>query len=182
MYKRQDLNPSANIRGRWFLQTSGTKGHIPRAFILYPTYNNPNQEYVNVFEVINTGDSQVYWNVAEGWIPSQRLTIDIPAPMARATFNIEVALVDNDVDVRPVIVTVTAGGVTQTQAPVSPNKGNLLNILSFTLANVPAGTGEIVVDITSPAANTNGLGALGGDSAAITGVTANYLCQDVQVP
>ena len=25
------------------------------------------------------------------------------------------------------------------------------------------------------------LGALGGDSAAITGVTANYLCQDVQV-
>ncbi|MBK7219383.1 MAG: hypothetical protein IPH95_20570 [Candidatus Promineofilum sp.] len=177
-----DLNPSANIRGRWFLQTSGTKGHIPRAFILYPTYNNPNQEYVNVFEVINTGDSQVYWNVAEGWIPSQRLTIDIPAPMARATFNIEVALVDNDQDVRPVIVTVTAGGVTQTQAPVSPNKGNQLNILSFTLANVPAGTGEIVIDITSPAANTNGLGALGGDSAAITGVTANYLCQDVQVP
>ena len=176
-----DLNPSAHIRGRWFLQTSGTKGHIPRAFVLYPTYNNPNQEYVNVFEVINTSDSQVYWNVAEGWIPSQQLVIDIPAPLARVNFNVELAVVDNDKDARPVIVTVTAGGVTQTQSPVSPNKGDLLNILSFTLANVPAGTGEIVITITSPDPYTNGLGALGGDSAAITGVTANYLCQDVQV-
>jgi len=176
-----DLNPSAHIRGRWFLQTSGTKGHIPRAFVLYPTYNNPNQEYVNVFEVINTSDSQVYWNVAEGWTPSQQLVIDIPAPLARVNFNVELAVVDNDKDARPVIVTVTAGGVTQTQSPVSPNKGDLLNILSFTLANVPAGTGEIVITITSPDPYTNGLGALGGDSAAITGVTANYLCQDVQV-
>ena len=177
----EDLNPSAHIRGRWFLQTSGTKGHIPRAFVLYPTYNNPNQEYVNVFEVINTSDSQVYWNVAEGWIPSQQLVIDIPAPLARVNFNVELAVVDNDKDARPVIVTVTAGGVTQTQSPLSPNKGDLLNILSFTLANVPAGTGEIVITITSPDPYTNGLGALGGDSAAITGVTANYLCQDVQV-
>ena len=180
MWYGTDLNPSASIQGRWFLQKSGTKGHIPRAFILYPTYNNPNQQYINVFEVINTGDSQVYWNIAEGWIPSQQLVIDIPAPMARATFNIEIAVVDNDADVRPVVVTVTAGGVSQTQSPVSPNKGNQLNILSFTLANVPAGTGEIVINITSPQPNTGGLGALGGDSAAITGVTANYLCEDVQ--
>jgi hypothetical protein len=176
-----ELNPSANIRGRWFLNKSGTKGHIPRAFILYPTYNNPSQEYINVFEVINTGDSQVYWNIAEGWTPSRQLTIDIPAPMARATFNVELAVVDNDPDARPVVVTVQAGGVTQTQSPTAPNKGNQLNILSFTLANVPAGAGEIVITITSPQPNTNGLGALGGDSAAITGVTANYLCEDVQV-
>ena len=131
-----ELNPAANIRGRWFLQKSGTKGHIPRAFVLYPTYNNPNQEYVNVFEVINTADSQVYWNAAEGWTPSQVLTIDIPAPLARVSFNVELAVVDNDKDVRPVMVTVTAGGVSQTQSPVNPNKGDLLNILSFTLANV----------------------------------------------
>ncbi|MBX7251401.1 MAG: DUF11 domain-containing protein [Candidatus Promineofilum sp.] len=176
-----ELNPSANIRGRWFLQSTGVKGHVPRAFILYPTYNNPNQRYINVFEVINTGDSQVYWNVEQGWIPSRQLVIDIPSPMARATFNVEVAVVDNDKDARPVYVTVSAGGVSQTQSPINPNKGNLLNILSFTLANVPAGTGEIVVTITSPAPNTNGLGALGGDSAAITGVTANYLCVDVPV-
>ncbi len=176
-----ELNPAANIRGRWFLQTSGTKGHMPRAFILYPTYNNPNQRYVNVFEVINTADSQVYWNVAEGWSPSRQLVIDIPAPLARATFNVEIAVVDNDKDARPVIVTVNAGGVTQTQSPTSPNKGDQLNVLSFTLTNVPAGTGEIVITITSPNPNTNGLGALGGDSAAITGVTANYLCEDVQV-
>ena len=175
-----ELTPSANIRGRWFLQTSGTKAHIPRAFILYPTYSTGDQEYVNVFEVINTADSQVYWNIAEGWIPSQQLVIDIPAPLARTTFTVEMAMVDNDKDARPIKVTVSAGGVTQTQSPNNPNKGDQLNILSFTLANVPAGTGEIVIDIVSPLPNTNGLGALGGDSGAITGVTANYLCEDVQ--
>jgi hypothetical protein len=174
-----DLDPSANIRGRWFLTKSGTKAHIPRAFVLYPTYNDPANEYVNVFEVINTADSQVYWNFPEGWTPSRQLTIDIPAPLAPVTFNVEVAVVDNDTDTRPVYVTVTAGGVTQTQSPLNPNKGELLNILTFTLPNVPAGTEEIVIDIVSPQPYSNGLGHLGGDSAAITGVTANYLCEDI---
>ncbi|WP_374688050.1 hypothetical protein [Promineifilum sp.] len=177
-----ELDPAANIRGRWFLQTSGAKRHIPRAMVLYPTYTNPNQEYVNVFEIVNTADSQVYWDVASGWTPAKRIVIDIPAPLVATTFNVELALVDNDKDARPVYVTVSAGGISQTQKPTGPNKGNLLNIMSFTLANVPARTGEIVIDIVSPAAYTDGLGKLGGDSAAITGVTANYLCEEVAAP
>jgi hypothetical protein len=177
MWYGSELTPSSNIRGRWFLNTSGAKTHIPRAFMLYPTYNDPTKEYANVFELIDTSDSQVYWDVAQGWSPTKRLTIDIPAPQVPVTFNIKLAMVDNDPDNRPVYVTVSAGGVTQTQSPVGPNKGNQLNILTYTLANVPPGTEEIVIDLFSPSPGTYGLGTLGGDSAAITGVTANYRCE-----
>ena len=173
-----ELDPAANIRGRWFLQKSGTKNHIPRAMVLYPTYETPPGElYVDVLELFQTADTQVYWDVAGGWVPIQQVTIDIPAPLAPATFNVQVALVDNDKDTRPIYVTATAGSVSQTLSPTSPNKGDQLNILEFTLVNVQPGTNQIILTIESPQPFTNGLGALGGDSGAIIGMTANYYCE-----
>jgi len=71
---------------------------------------------------------------------------------------------------------VTAGSVTQTQTVMGSNKGEELDIVVFNLVGVPAGTAEIVVDIVSHQPNTNGLGKLGGDSASIVGMTANYAC------
>ncbi|MBP9503548.1 MAG: hypothetical protein KBF17_15425, partial [Candidatus Promineofilum sp.] len=41
--------PTKSVTGQWFLQASGTKGHIPRALVLYPTYNDPNKTYVNIW-------------------------------------------------------------------------------------------------------------------------------------
>jgi hypothetical protein len=156
--------------------------HMPRAFLLFPTYASTTKEYVNVFETLQTAETQVYWNIAAGWIPQQVITIDIPAPLAPVTFNVELAVVDNDADTRPFYITVAAGGVSQTIKPTKPNAGNQLNLHTFTLTNVPAGTGEIVITIVSPAAYTDGLGWMGGDSGALVGVTANYECVEVQRP
>ncbi len=177
-----DLDPAASIRGRWNLQPWGAKQHMPRAFLLYPTYQSADKEYVNVFETLLTADTQVHWEINKGWTPKRVITIDIPAPLAPVTFNVELALVDNDSDTRPIYLTVAAGGVSQTVKPTKPNAGQQLNLHTFTLTNVPAGTGQIVITIESPAAYTNGLGRLGGDSGAIVGVTANYECVDVQLP
>ena len=172
-----DLDPAANIRGRWFLQTSGARNHIPRAMVLYPTYETGASDlFVDVFKLYGAEETQVYWDVAGGWIPEQQIEIDILAPLAAATFNVQVALVENDKDTRPIYVTVEANGVSQTLSPTGPNKGDLLNILEFTLPNVPAGTDTIVITIESPQPFTDGLGALGGDSGAVVGVTANYAC------
>jgi len=166
-----DLQPAANIRGRWFLQTSGTKGHIPRAFLLYPTYHTQ-QPYVNVFDPLALDESNqnhVYYEVAKGWIAEQQYRMAIPAPLAAVTIVVQVALVENDKDNRPLQLTVSADGATpQTVSPIGPSHGNLLNIVTFSL-NIPAGTDEIVLDLVSPTPN--------GDSGAMVGVTAYYACE-----
>ncbi|MBP6786366.1 MAG: DUF11 domain-containing protein [Candidatus Promineofilum sp.] len=178
-----ELEPTTNVRGRWFLQKSGTQFHIPRALLLYPTYQTAqNMRYVNVFELLQPSDTQVYWDIAGGWVPQHQVTINIPAPLARTTFTIKVALVDNDLDARPIYVTASAGGVSQTLAPTGPNLKDQLNILVFTLQNVPAGSGTITLTIESPQPFTNGLDQFGGDSGALVGVTANYFCQEVTGP
>jgi hypothetical protein len=178
------------------LQPNGAKHHIPRAFLLYPTYQTaPAQQYVDVLKLLHSADTQVYWNVAGGWIPLRQVEIDIPAPLGAATFNVKVALVDNDKDIRPIYVTAAAGGVSQTLQPTVPDHGEQLNILQFTLENVPAGTNKIVLTIESPAPpdGGGGLAALGldhggpgddsgtrgGDSGALVGVTANYVCTPI---
>ena len=174
-----DLDPAANIRARWFLQPSGTKNHIPRAFLLYPTYETgAGETYVDVSARFDAADTQVYWDVTGGWIPVQVVEIPIPASPTPATFHVKVALVDNDKDARPIYVTASAGGISQRLTPTSPNQGDQLNILEFTLANVPANTGTIVLTIASPQPFTDGLGALGGDSGSLVGATANYACID----
>ena len=169
-----------SVTGKWWLQKSGTKGHIPRAFILYPTYSDPANTYVNVWDTYDASEGEVYWDVAQGWTPVRELIVPIAAPLGATALHVEIALVDNDKDARPVWVTVTAGGVTQTQKPTAPNKGDQLNLLVFDLANVPAGTAEIVVEVYSPApyAETS-VGALGGDSATVVGLAANYRCAPI---
>ena len=165
------LQPAANIRGRWFLQTSGANNHIPRAFILYPTYHTQ-EPYVNVFDPLALDESNknhVYYDVAAGWIAAQQYRMAIPAPLQAVTIVVQVALVENDKDNRPLRLTVSADGATpQTVSPTGPSHGNLLNIVTFSL-NIPAGTDEIVLDLLSPTPN--------GDSGAMVGVTAHYACE-----
>ena len=171
-----DLPVSAatkSVTGKWWLQKSGTKGHIPRAFVLYPTYNDPAHTYVNVWDTFTPAEGEVDWNVATGWTPRRTIEVPITAPLGPETFHIELALADNDKDARPVWVTVTAGGVTQTVKPTNPDKGDQLNLLVFDLANVPAGTNKIVIEVYSPSVAIDGIQ---GDSASLVGMTANYQC------
>ncbi len=167
------LDPAPNIRGRWFLQPSGVKFHIPRAFVLYPTYTDPVNTYVNVWDTFDATESEVDWNVSAGWVPYHEIVVPIAANQAPTTFHVELALTDNDKDAREVWITVTAGGVTQTVTPNNPNKGDLLNILEFDLPNVPEGTDEIVIDVYSPSMALDGVI---GDSAMVVGMAAHYQC------
>ena len=114
-----------------------------------------------------------------GWTPYREIVVPIPAPLGPETLHVELALVDNDKDARPVWVTVTAGGVTQTVKPTNPDKGDQLNLLVFDLANVPAGTDEIVIEVYSPSPSIDGVN---GDSATLVGMTANYQCSPLSQP
>jgi len=102
--------------------------------------------------------------------------VSIPAPLGPTTFNVELALVDNDKDARPVWVTVTAGNVSQTQKPTKASNGELLNLMTFTLTNVPAGTNQIVITVYSPSPTIDGFD---GDSATLVGMAANYQCAPI---
>jgi hypothetical protein len=166
-----ELNPAANIRGRWFLQASGKKNHIPRAFILYPTYHT-SEPYVNVFDPLaldESSENHVYFDVAAGWHAEQQYRMAIPAPQQAVTIIVQVALVENNNDERPVNLTVSAEGATpQTVSPTGPSHGNLLNIVSFSL-DIQAGTDEIVIDLVSP--------DMIGDSVSMVGTAAYYACE-----
>ncbi|HRO90424.1 MAG TPA: DUF5979 domain-containing protein, partial [Promineifilum sp.] len=161
------------VKGRWFLQGSGTKGHIPRALVLYPTYESATNTYVNIWNTYDAAEGEVHWDIANGWVPTRVITEAIAPPNGPTTFNVELAVVDNDKDARPVWVTVAAGGVTQTQMPTNPSNGDQLNLMTFTLANVPPGTDEITITVYSPSVALDGIE---GDSAALVGMTANYMC------
>ncbi|MCW5847147.1 MAG: right-handed parallel beta-helix repeat-containing protein [Anaerolineae bacterium] len=165
------IDPAKYVKGRWFLQKSGAKGHLPRAFVLYPTYEDEAQTYVNVWDTYDAAEGEVYWDTASGWTPIREIVVPIAPPNGPTTFHVELAVVDNDKDNRQVWVTVTAGGVTQTVSPNNPDHGDQLNLLTFDLANVPAGTDEIVIEIAS----YEGDGAY-GDSATLVGMAANYMC------
>jgi hypothetical protein len=166
-----DLEPAAYIRGRWFLQRSGMRNHIPRAFLLYPTYHTA-EPYVNVFDPLAFDESNknhVYYDVASGWIAQQQYRMAIPAPLEAVTIVVQVALVENDKDTRPLQLTVSANGATsQTVSPTGPSHGNNLNIVTFSLS-ISAGTEEIVLDLVSPNPN--------GDSGSMIGATAYYACE-----
>ena len=163
-----DLNPAANIRGRWFLQTSGAKNHIPRALVLYPTYETAG-EYVNVFQTFAvSSQNHVYWDTANGWSPTQQHAIPLAAPIQPADVTVTVVIVDNDRDTRPFRLTITAGSVSQTVTVNGPTNGNLLNLVRVSLNNVPAGTSAIVLDLVSPHQT--------GESVAMIGMAAHYEC------
>jgi len=70
-------------------------------------------------------------------------------------------------------VTVTAGNVSQTQKPTGPSNGDQLNLMNYTLTNVPAGTEQIVITVYSPSPSIDGVN---GESAALVGMAANYQC------
>ncbi len=59
-------------------------------------------------------ENHVYWDVDNGWYADQTQTIAIPETQVDgADILVKVALVDNNKDGRPVILTVSAGNVSQ---------------------------------------------------------------------
>jgi hypothetical protein len=168
---------SADPAARWVrgLFTPGKNGgRSPRAFVLWPTYDTGDESYANAFETFDSPGNYVHQSTTT-------LSLDLPptaAPGADVTVNL--ALVDVNNDKRVVILTVEAGGVSETRTINRPNRRNILNIETFTLSGVPAGTDEVTITLESPP--VGGQYPFGGDSAAMIGASANYACGEVSPP
>ena len=159
-----NLAPASSITGRWFLAPK-TKGKVPRALILYATYETT-ATYFDTYVLYNNGATNTV-GPEEPWATQQLLTIPIDPPLAPADVTVQVALVDNDKDPRFVTVNASAGPVMEGNTSNNPTHGDTLSILTFTLEDVPAGTDEVTLELLS---------GVNGDSAAIVGAAANYEC------
>jgi predicted outer membrane repeat protein len=160
-----ELQPASSITGRWFLAPN-TKGKVPRALILYATYETT-ASYFDTYVLYPDGATNTV-GPEEPWAQSQTLTIPIDPPLAPADVTIQVALVDNDKDSRFITVNASAGPVQVGNTSTNPTHGDTLNIITFTLEDVPAGTDEVTLELLS---------GPNGDSATIVGAAANYACE-----
>jgi hypothetical protein len=152
------------ISGKWYLTAKHNKP--PRAFVLYPTVQTT-EKYANVLTLFgDSASNSVYW--VPPWLPEQVQTLTIPKTQVPVDLTVQVAVVDVDGDGRSVDVEIEAGGSVYTTTLNAPANGKLLNIVTATLVDVPAGTDKVTIKLKSPA-NT-------GDSAAMIGATANYAC------
>ena len=159
-----ELEPAASIRGRWFL-SPGTRGKVPRAFILYATHATT-VPYFDNYVVYPDGHTNMV-GPEEPWSQVQTLSIPIDPPLGPADVTVQVALVDNDNDNRAITVIADAGGVDDTDVSFGPTHGALLNLITLTLPDVPVGTTEVTIELRSSA---------DGDSAAVVGAAASYPC------
>ncbi len=168
-----DLTPQKFIKGQFFWGAKGNKS--PRAFVLWPTYATT-EPYANVLATFDEStENHVYWDINNGWFADQTQTITIPETQVDgADILVKVALVDNNKDGRPVILTVSAGNVSQQVIAYGPSDKDTLNLEEVLLENVPKGTTEVVLHLMSPAPDNTY--PAGGDSVAMIGAAANYAC------
>jgi hypothetical protein len=179
-----ELGPQSHVRGKFFPGLGAARA--ARGLVLWPTYATETS-YANVFTPFDESiENHVYWGA--GWVPTQTQTLDIPETQAAgADITVRIALVDNQPDERPVVLTVTAlpGGTPVQVMLLGPNVPgkprawqNTLNLEEIVLADVPAGVDRVQITLTSPGPfnSTYGTGKLGGDSAAMIGAAAGYPC------
>ena len=167
----QALTPATTANWRARLIGAPTSApFVQRAFILYPTYADEGWHASAFVTFPVSSQNHVYWDTANGWTPSQQQIVALLPPIRPVDVEVMVAVVDNDRDTKPFRLTITAGPVSQQVTINGSTNGDLLNIVAVTLANVPAGTNQVVLDLVSPNGN--------GDSVAMVGATANYSCID----
>ena len=158
------LTPASSITGRWFLAPK-TKGKVPRALILYATYETA-ATYFDTYVLYPDGATNTV-GPGEPWATQQLLTIPIDPPLAPADVTVQVALVDNDADNRAIGVFASVGAIVEGDVSTGPTHGNTLNLITLTLEDVPPGTEEVTLELLS---------SVEGDSATIVGAAASYAC------
>lgn len=162
------------VKGQFFWGKGANRS--PRAFVLWPTYETV-EAYANAFVTFDeSSENHVYWNTGEGWIAEQTQTVSIPTTQAPgATVVVKIALVDNNNDNRPVILTATAGTAITQIIDYAPNAKDTLNLHEITLTDVPEGVDEVVIHLESPSPEGEAFPA-GGDSTAMIGAAVSYEC------
>lgn len=180
----QDLSTydgAANKVNATLLTGAGSPSGMARALVLYADYPTKNRaQYWNFVGRLNSSSqNMVYWGA--GWIQTQTYTVNLPAALtARRDIAVQAAVVDNERDTRPFKLTITlqnaAGGTLMTKSFTLNNpslsglsgNANMLNLIKYTFKNAPVGTAKIVFTLESPRTT--------GDSVALVGVAANYVC------
>ncbi len=106
-----------------------------------------------------------------GFPQSNTSLLPIPETQTTADITVQIAVTDVNRDPRTVDVIVRAGGVEVTTTLTGPTtkKSELLNLFEVTLAGVPAGTDEVEIELVSVLDT--------GDSAALLGAAASYVCE-----
>ncbi len=158
-----ELEPDKYIKGQFFWGKKGNKA--PRAFVLWPTYltSEPYADVLTLFDESKT--NHVSWDEWGTWKSEQVQEVAIPATQTDgAAVTVQIALVDVDRDLRPVILTVEAGGVSHQRVITQPNRKDGLNVEQFVLEGVAAGADSVTITLQSPAISSDY--PFGGDSAA----------------
>ncbi len=157
------------VKGRWFLHKGMKKMKLPRAYVMYATYDSGSDEYANAWSTFGAQDNFVAGT--PGFDQTNSNYLAIPETQAVTDIVVQVAVTDVNRDARTVDVTVKAGGVEETVTLTSPTtkKSELLNIFEVTLPNVPAGVSEVEILMESVLDE--------GDSAALLGAAARYFCE-----
>ena len=75
-----------------------------------------------------SSENHVYYDVVNGWTPTQQLVVPLPAPLRPVNLIVKVAVVENDRDNRPFRLTISAGTASQTVTVNGPTNGDLLNL------------------------------------------------------
>jgi hypothetical protein len=154
------LQPTGQITAS--LSNIGGNYQTPRGLILYAKRDTGHEKWTSVGKTTN---EFVYWQEREAY--TEILTFTALAEPTDLT--ITAAVIDNNVDDRPLVLEAEAGSVmTRSELITGPTEGDLLNIVSLTLPNVPTGTDRVAVTLRSPGGS--------GDSLVLVGVNASYLC------
>jgi hypothetical protein len=140
----------------------------PRGLVLYSN----RQVDLNLWTSVGrTTNGHVWYGVDR---PTYTETLSLPPLPETTDLIVTGVVIDNNDDARPAVLAASAGGVDASVSTIGPGpEGALLNIYTLTLSGVPAGTDEVIITLHSPADQN-------GDSAALIGVNASYICDSDQ--
>lgn len=173
-----ELQPANYVTVR-VQETFQSRRKTPRALFVYATHTVA-EDYFNVVQYNEVSrENEVYWATNDNWFDTQVMTLPLDPNLGPADLNVQVALTENDNDNRPVVVTVAAGGVSQEIVLYKETIRDMASVLNVTLQSIPTGTDELTITLFSPGPfdAKYGTGPRGGDSVAIVGAAANYLCR-----
>ncbi|MGI9303021.1 MAG: PKD domain-containing protein [Gammaproteobacteria bacterium] len=144
--------------------TGDSSYSTPRALTLYST-RRTSESWVSAGRLTN---EFIYWGSPQATAVHSEILTFQALDQAR-DLEVTAVVIDNDTDSRPIEVEASAGGVSQRVTELNPSEGDSLNIIEITLAQVPAGTDQVEVTVSSLEANN-------GDSSILVGLNVSHRC------
>ncbi len=143
---------------------------LPRAIVVYATNDTGGAEVANAWSTFGAPDNFVAHT--PGFDQTNTNVLPIPETQGETDIVVQIAVTDVNRDPRTVDVIVTRRrrrSETVTLTGPTTKKSELLNLFEVTLAGVPAGTDEVEIELVSVLDE--------GDSAALLGAAASYVCE-----